>query len=312
MINGIKRLRFAVEDLDKTRDYLDDFGLRAITSDEEGVLAYELHNGSQVWVYPLDHPGLPQPFEQGSTLRQLTWAVNREQDLQVLANNLKDEPGFEFDGHTVSCFDPNGMHLQFEVMQLTTDANQISPATNQYGCINRVDEPSPVYEKADPLSIGHVVFFTPELERVTEFYKQKLGFYLSDAYVDRGAFLRCSSRGGHHDLFLLKLPNREQPGLNHVAFVVRDLHEVIGGGLNMNKKGWDSFIGPGRHPVSSAYFWYVHSPLGGAFEYYTNDDYLTPAWQPRTFEYAIELFTEWAVDKGIDPETRRQVKTEFS
>src|SRR5690625_7619105 len=132
MINGIKRLRFAVEDLDKTRDYLDDFGLRAITSDEEGVLAYELHNGSQVWVYPLDDPGLPQPFEQGSTLRQLTWAANREQDRQVLANKLKDEPGFAFGGHTVSGCDAKGMHLRLVVMRLTTDANQISQATTQY------------------------------------------------------------------------------------------------------------------------------------------------------------------------------------
>ena len=49
----------------------------------------------------------------------------------------------------------------------------------------------------------------------------------------------------------------------------------------MNRSEWSTFIGPGRHPISSAYFWYVNSPLGGAFEYYTNDDYLTEEWQPR-------------------------------
>ena len=141
-----------------------------------------------------------------------------------------------------------------------------------------------------------------------KFYEEKLGFYLSDAYRGRGAFMRCAAEGWHHDLFLLKLPQRETTGLNHVAFVVRDIHEVIGGGLNMNRLKWDSFIGPGRHPVSSAYFWYVHSPLGGAFEYYTNDDYVTPAWTPRVYDYALELFTEWAIEGGLDHETRRQVK----
>ena len=108
-------------------------------------------------------------------------------------------------------------------------------------------------------------------------------------------------------LILLQLPNRKR-GLNHVAFTVRDIHEVIGGGIAMNKNAWSTFIGPGRHPVSSAYFWYVNSPTGGAFEYYTNDDYLTENWQPRELEHSLVSFTEWAVEGGIDHDTRRQQK----
>jgi len=83
---------------------------------------------------------------------------------------------------------------------------------------------------------------------------------------------------------------------------------VIGGGIAMNKNAWSTFIGPGRHPVSSAYFWYVNSPTGGAFEYYTNDDYLTENWQPRELEHSLVSFTEWAVEGGIDHDTRRQQK----
>ncbi|MFI8026676.1 glyoxalase, partial [Acinetobacter baumannii] len=51
-----------------------------------------------------------------------------------------------------------------------------------------------------------------------------------------------------------------------------------------------------------------NSPLGGAFEYYTNDDYLTEEWQPRVEEHRLELFTEWAIEGGLDDKTRRQVK----
>lgn len=68
------------------------------------------------------------------------------------------------------------------------------------------------------------------------------------------------------------------------------------------------FYWPGSSPISSAYFWYVNSPTGGAFEYYTNDDYLTEKWQPRELEHSLVSFTEWAVEGGIDHETRRQVK----
>ena len=52
----------------------------------------------------------------------------------------------------------------------------------------------------------------------------------------------------------------------------------------------------------------MNSPLGGAFEYYTNDDYLTEEWQPRVEEHRLELFTEWAIEGGLDDHTRRQVK----
>lgn len=308
MLNGIKTLKFGVEDLEKSQKYLNDFGLKSIPSDIQGTLQYTLNNGSSVYVFDINDERLPPAFEEGSTLREVTWAVNRKQDIERLAENLKDQPGFEYKNGIVKCQDPNGMMLVFEEKILKPSEDVTSLPVNQYGQINRINQPSPVYQKADPVAIGHVVFFTPDLEKVQKFYEDKLGFYLSDAYRGRGAFMRCAAEGWHHDLFLLKLPNRETTGLNHVAFVVRDIHEVIGGGLNMNRLQWDSFIGPGRHPVSSAYFWYVHSPLGGAFEYYTNDDYVTPAWTPRVYDYALELFTEWAIDGGIDHETRRQAK----
>lgn len=41
---------------------------------------------------------------------------------------------------------------------------------------------SPVYEKGQPVAIGHVVFFTPDLATTENFYIEKVGFHLSDAY----------------------------------------------------------------------------------------------------------------------------------
>ena len=58
------------------------------------------------------------------------------------------------------------------------------------------------------------------------FYTERLGFLVSDYYPDAGYFLRCRPEGGHHDLFLLQTPDKKC-GLNHVAFRVRDIHEVL-------------------------------------------------------------------------------------
>jgi catechol 2,3-dioxygenase-like lactoylglutathione lyase family enzyme len=135
-----------------------------------------------------------------------------------------------------------------------------------------------------------VVFFTNRLAEQEKFYQELLGFEMSDRYPGRGVFMRCAPHGGHHDIFLLVLPNGKR-GLNHVAFTVRDIHEVFGGGMHISRCGWDTQLGPGRHPVSSAY---------------ADEDQLTPEWQPRDFEPGPTVFAEWAIDGGIDGNTRRQ------
>jgi hypothetical protein len=81
---------------------------------------------------------------------------------------------------------------------------------------------------------------------------------------------------------------------------------VFGGGMHISRCGWDTQLGPGRHPVSSAYFWYFQNPAGALIEYYADEDQLTPEWQPRDFEPGPTVFAEWAIDGGIDGNTRRQ------
>ena len=87
---------------------------------------------------------------------------------------------------------------------------------------------------------------------------------------------------------------------------MRDVHEVFGGGMHISRCGWETEIGPGRHPISSAYFWYVKNPAGGLAEYYADEDVVTAGWQAREFTPAPEIFAEWAVIGGIDGRTRRQ------
>jgi hypothetical protein len=130
---------------------------------------------------------------------------------------------------------------------------------------------------------------------------------ISDEYPGHGVFTRCQVVGDHHNLFMLNRPGRA--GVNHVAFTVSDIHEVIGGGIAMSKKGWKTEIGPGRHPISSAYFWYFENPLAAPLEYYADEDYCTESWKPGTFERKPELFAEWAIAGGIDGTTRRQARS---
>ncbi|MEP4546388.1 MAG: VOC family protein [Saccharospirillum sp.] len=301
---GIEALEFGIEDRAASEQFATDFGLTKVKSGE-----YRTQNGARVRLFDKTDPSLPPAFEPGPTLRRMVWGVATEADLDQYRQKLTGTPGFHDLGNALEFQDPNGLTVR--IVLSTLDSVELTvPPINQYGDMRRVDEPSPVYDQAEPVSIGHAVFFVDDLEgleALERFYCDQLGFVVSDRYIDRGVFLRMNARGGHHNLFLLKLPHRGR-GLNHVAFTVRDIHEVIGGGIAMTRSKWSTFIGPGRHPVSSAYFWYVNSPLGGAFEYYTNEDSLTEKWQARTMHHSLESFTEWAIEGGIDSDTRRQKK----
>ncbi len=304
---GIEKLEFGVEDLPTCEKFMQDFGLQPATQHwGEPQREFTTLSGARVVLHPIQSAALPAAFEGGSTLRRMTWGVASPADLARLQPRLALMPGFRQVGEELECLEPNGMTLRFVVSRQQAVEVPVTPI-NQWGDVRRIDQPSPVYSQAQPINIGHVVFFVDDLAATERFYRELLDFQVSDRYIDRAVFLRTQARGGHHNLFLLKLPNRPR-GLNHVAFTVRDIHEVIGGGIAMNKEQWSTFIGPGRHPISSAYFWYVNSPTGGAFEYYTNDDYLTENWQPRELEHSLVSFTEWAVEGGIDHDTRRQHK----
>ena len=296
---GIDRIVYGVDDLKTCRRFLGDWGLSAKAENEYATL-----DGSEVSIAPAASPDLPPAIEDGPTLRRVVWGLENEADLDALRLRIQDLPSYAEEAEGPSCDDPNGMRLSFRV-SLRQAADVTGAPVNVYGHRARIDQRSPVYERARPVRIGHVVFFTPDVLNVLAYYTDVLGFHVSDSYPGAGYFLRCAEEGGHHDMFLLQTPDNKK-GLNHVAYTVRDIEEVFGGGIHINAKGWKTQIGPGRHPISSAYFWYVENPCGALAEYYTNEDYCTAAWQPKEWQRGNSNFAEWAIAGGIDPDTRRQ------
>jgi len=303
MITGIEQLTFGVADTARAHQFLLDWGLVAVDSDS-GRRSYETMNGCRIVVAAADDPALPPAFEPGSTLRELTWSVRDAAALDTLRKNLAGTPGYADTPTGPTCIDANGLALRFALSnKRRIDVTGVP--TNTWDKAARVDAPSTFYERAIPIEVGHVVVFTPDLQALEDFYTTRLGFVVSDRYPGRGLFLRGEAQGGHHDFFALQLPDGKR-GLNHVAFTVRDIHEVFGGGIAVSRLGYETQLGPGRHPISSAYFWYFKSPLGGLFEYYADEDMLTEKWQAREFPSKPELFAEWAIAGGIDGVTRRQ------
>ena len=77
---------------------------------------------------------------------------------------------------------------------------------------------------AMPSKVSHVVLNTPDIKETEAFYCDKLGFRLSDYYVDRMSFLRCST--DHHSIALVQ---NKYPAVNHVAFEMPGIDSFMRG-----------------------------------------------------------------------------------
>lgn len=300
--NGIDKVTYGVADIEKGAKFWTDFGLTPVDIGT-GHQAFAAKNGSTIELRPVDDPDLPPPVgdDVNATARECTFGVRSKEDLQALAVNLSEDRNVREDAdgsiHTV---DPLGYGLAFRITQ-TTPVQAPELEVNVPGRATRINKRAEKYDMATPLEISHIVYVTDDIEQHKEFYVDRLGFRLTDAYPGRGYFTRAAAAHHHHNLFLLN-PGNGKRGFHHVAFEVGTIHELFGGGNNMTREGWDTMIGPGRHPISSCYFWYFKNPCGGAAEYDFDSDVVDDNWEYKEWESTPENFAEWALAEGMAAE----------
>ncbi len=291
-ILGLERVVYGVEDLALGRRFFEEWGL-AVDGDR-----FKVADGTEVVLRAMDDLGLPPPVEPGSTVREIVWGVESRAALDRLAERVGRETRVSRGGDgSVRFFDPAGFGVALvEARRLPLPPVEIAVNTPERRA--RIDAAGAFYKRARPRRIGHIVLQVPDIPAMERFYRDALGFWLSDRYPERGVFLRGRAAADHHQLFLLKSADG-RPHFHHLAFEVHDLHEVFGGGLAFAERGWETHIGPGRHVISSCYFWYFRSPCGGSVEYFADMDSLTEAWQPREMPQSPEWFAEWALASGV-------------
>jgi catechol-2,3-dioxygenase len=112
-----------------------------------------------------------------------------------------------------------------------------------------------------PTKISHVVLNSARLEDNLELIKDVLGFTLAD-WTDHMVFLRCNE--DHHSIAFAKAPHAS---LNHVAFEVPTIDDVLRGIEHMHAQGYDVLWGPGRHGPGHNVFAYFLAPNGQVIEY---------------------------------------------
>jgi 2,3-dihydroxy-p-cumate/2,3-dihydroxybenzoate 3,4-dioxygenase len=138
------------------------------------------------------------------------------------------------------------------------------------------------------------VLHSPDHKGLAEFYQQALGFRLSDWIGEFMVFLRCNS--AHHRLAILPGP----PALNHVAFDVASVDEMMRGLARMHEKGIKLQWGPGRHTAGNNTFSYFETPNGNAVEYTSDlEEVDDEGWVAQTYEPTPAITDQWGTGRII-------------
>lgn len=111
--------------------------------------------------------------------------------------------------------------------------------------------------------LGHLVINSPAWEETVAFFRDALGFSISDIIEDRVCFMRCTPNPYHHSIGIGAGP----AGLHHVNFMVTEIDDIGRAIHRFRRNGIDIVGGPGRHPTSDSVFLYFLDPDGLTLEY---------------------------------------------
>ena len=118
-----------------------------------------------------------------------------------------------------------------------------------------------------PLKFGHIAARHPDVQTVTCFYTDVLGFKVSDWMGDRFSFLRCGA--DHHTVNFVRY---EEAKLHHIAFEVKDMAEVQRACDLLARNNIQLVWGPIRHVVGHNVAAYHRTPDDQRIEIFTEMD----------------------------------------
>jgi catechol 2,3-dioxygenase-like lactoylglutathione lyase family enzyme len=277
-VTEIRYVGYAVEDLQAERAfYAEKWGLKQV-HDAEGMVYFATEGHDELFVVRLRQ----DPVQR---IDVIALATETREDVDALHRKVADygcmiiwEPreleqfgggyGFRF-------FSKDGLPYEISAEVARGSARPIS------------------HREAIPERISHIVLHSPRHHDEVNFFIDVLGFRLSDWLGDFMAFLRCNS--AHHRIAFLPGP----PCLNHVAYDLANVDEMMRGVARLKRKEVDIRWGPGRHTAGNNTFSYFTTPAGFAVEYTSElEEVDFDSHQHQVIAPAPEIMDQWGTGVG--------------
>lgn len=133
-----------------------------------------------------------------------------------------------------------------------------------------------------PQDLNHVVLNVTSADRSESFYRDLLGFKLTDRFIGGLSFWACNAN--HHSLAFGEARDG-QVAFNHAAFEMKDWEQWARAIYFAGERGIKRVWGPGRHLFGNNLFSYYKDPEGNIVEYTAEVEQITdPNRQPRLQE----------------------------
>ncbi len=217
-------------------------------------------------------------------LDYIGWELETREDLQALVTSLKKQKVEVKKANAALCEERKVMELHYckgpdnvrteLYFGMSHDYVTFSPGrgisgfnTGEYG-------------------LGHIVLTSGNREKAIKWYREKLGFLLSDHIFWDGieaTFLHCNPR--HHSLALTNpIPGTSGGDVLHFMFELNDMDDVGQAYDMINAANYPLAMTLGRHTNDRTTSFYVYSPSGWWVEYgyggHLIDDEI---WEPKFY-----------------------------
>lgn len=245
-VTEIRYVGYGVEDFEAERKfYAEDWGLVEVAA-ESGLAWFKTHGHDEHHVVRLH-------ASSSNCVEVIALAADTRNDVNALHQRVSEagctivysprELSAPGGGYGFRFFSPDG--LPFEI---SAD-------------VARLEKRAMERWEGMPVKISHIVLHSPDHQAMVKFFTEVLGFRISDWLGDFMCFLRCNS--AHHRVAILPGP----PCLNHVAYDMLTVDDMMSGASRLKQRGTDLRWGPGRHTAGNNTFSYFCTPNGFAVEY---------------------------------------------
>ncbi|MEL7782883.1 VOC family protein [Citromicrobium bathyomarinum] len=277
-VTEIRYVGYGVEDFDTERKfYADDWGLVEVEAKDD-MAWFKTHGHDEHHVVRLHR-------SETNCIEVIALAADSREDVDALQTKVTDAgcklihdardldaPG---GGYGFRFFSPDGLPLE-----ISAD-------------VKRLDKRAMERWEGMPVKISHIVLHSPDHHAMVTFFTDVLGFKVSDWLGDFMCFLRCNS--AHHRIALLPGP----PCLNHVAYDMLSVDDMMRGASRLRKRGTDLRWGPGRHTAGNNTFSYFTTPSGFAVEYTAElEEVDFETHEPQVREPGPQIMDQWGVGTG--------------
>ena len=289
--------RIRSPDLDRQEEFLTNFGMVRVERTKTALYMRGSDPEHHIHITELGEPGFIA----------LAFNVDSEEELERAARidgaspvEEMDEPG---DGKRVRLTEPNGYTIEIvhgmemlEPLEVSRFALNMGPERlARKGELTRIDRgPSQVKR------IGHAVMMAPDLKKSIAWVRDTLGLVCSDdVYAGEEdniilSFNRVDKGKEYVDHHVFLYIHGPKAGLNHMAFEVQDIDDVIMGhehirGLDKYEHVW----GLGRHILGSQVYDYWMDPWGRVHEHWTDSDRLNSETPANLISFEDGLDSQW-------------------